>query len=56
MQSIVGPPRTTAADFEMPRLRRCPFDLDGMVWESRVDGGMDGYVWKVGLEPRSPMY
>ena len=44
---MVGPPRATAADFEMPRLRRSPFDLDDMVWEARVDGGMDGYVWKV---------
>ncbi|KAK5661241.1 hypothetical protein OQA88_11134 [Cercophora sp. LCS_1] len=51
---MVGPPRTTAADFKMPRLRRCLFDLDGMVWEARMDGGMDGYVWKVRFGAQGP--
>ncbi|KAK3336773.1 hypothetical protein B0T19DRAFT_50769 [Cercophora scortea] len=44
---LVGRPGTTLADLELPRLRRCPFGLDSMVWESRLDGGADGYVWKV---------
>ncbi|RYP63239.1 hypothetical protein DL771_009364 [Monosporascus sp. 5C6A] len=38
----------------MPRLRRCPFNLDSMVWEARVDGGVDGYVWKVRFGAQGP--
>jgi hypothetical protein len=44
---MVGPPKTTAAGFKMPRLRRCPFNLNTMVWKACVDGGLDGYVCKV---------
>jgi hypothetical protein len=51
---MMGPPGTTAADFEMPRLRRCPFNLDSIVWEARVDGGVDGYVWKVRFGDQGP--
>ncbi|KAK3304882.1 uncharacterized protein B0T15DRAFT_537918 [Chaetomium strumarium] len=51
---MVGPPGTTAADFEMPRLRRCPFNLDSMVWEACVGGGVDGYVWKVRFGAQGP--
>ncbi|KAL2158238.1 hypothetical protein VTH06DRAFT_4558 [Thermothelomyces fergusii] len=51
---MVGPPKTTAADFEMPRLRRCPFDLGSMVWEARLGGGADGYVWKVRFGTEGP--
>ncbi|KAL2170666.1 hypothetical protein VTG60DRAFT_4508 [Thermothelomyces hinnuleus] len=51
---MVGPPKTTAADFEMARLRRCPFDLDSMVWEARMGGGLDGYVWKVRFGNQGP--
>ncbi|RYP14967.1 hypothetical protein DL765_006035 [Monosporascus sp. GIB2] len=38
----------------MPRLRRCPFNLDSMVWEARVDGGVDGYVWEVRFGAQGP--
>lgn len=43
---MIGPPKHDCCrpDFDMPRLRRCPFDLDDMVWEARTDGGMDGYI------------
>ncbi|KAH6614514.1 hypothetical protein B0J18DRAFT_452162 [Chaetomium sp. MPI-SDFR-AT-0129] len=51
---MVGPPRTTAVDFEMPRLRPCHFNLDSMVWETRVDGGVDGYVEKVRFGAQRP--
>ncbi|SPQ26260.1 bce21ee6-5e8b-4ec3-aefc-9edd551823b1 [Thermothielavioides terrestris] len=51
---MVGPPKTTAADFEMPRLRRCPFDQDSMVFEARLGGGLDGYVWKVRFGAQEP--
>lgn len=51
---MIGPPGTTAAEFDMPRLRRCAFNLDSMVWEARVDGGMDGYVWKVRFGAQGP--
>ncbi|KAG7291120.1 hypothetical protein NEMBOFW57_001130 [Staphylotrichum longicolle] len=51
---MVGPPGTTATDFKMPRLRRCPFTLDSMIWEARVDGGIDGYVWKVSFGAKGP--
>lgn len=52
---MMGPPGTTAADLEMPRLRRCPFSLDSMVWEARVDGGLDGYIWKVRFGAQGPL-
>ncbi|KAL2022665.1 hypothetical protein VTK56DRAFT_4746 [Thermocarpiscus australiensis] len=51
---MLGPPSCTAEDFETPRLRRCPFDLDTMSWESRIDGGLDGYVWKVNFGDKGP--
>lgn len=51
---MVGAPGTTAADFEMPRLRCCPFNPDSIVWEARVGGGMDGYVWKVRFGAQGP--
>ncbi|KAH8654680.1 hypothetical protein BGZ61DRAFT_203700 [Ilyonectria robusta] len=44
-----GPPSCSAADFETPRLRRCPFDPATIDWKSssRIDGGLDGYAWRV---------
>lgn len=50
----VGAHKTAAADFEMSRLRRCAFDLDSIVWEARVGGGADGYVWKVRFGTERP--
>ncbi len=44
---MIGPPSCTAADFKLPRLRRCPWDPDDLVFEKRLEGGADGYVWKV---------
>lgn len=38
-----GPPACTAADFELPRLRRCP-----------LDEGLDGCVWKVWFGDAGP--
>lgn len=44
-----GAPTCSAADFETLRLRRCPFDLATIDWKSssRMDGRLDGYIWKV---------
>ncbi|KAK3296130.1 uncharacterized protein B0H64DRAFT_374261 [Chaetomium fimeti] len=42
-----GTPGCTAADFELPRLRRCPFDADKFIWGRRLGEGLDGCVWKV---------
>ncbi|KAJ8126542.1 hypothetical protein O1611_g7095 [Lasiodiplodia mahajangana] len=44
-----GPPNHTAEDFEQPRLRKCPFPLDAIKWESvtKLGDGYDGCVWKV---------
>lgn len=48
-ETMSGPPSCSAADFETPRLRRCPFDPATINWKSssRIDGGLDGYIWKV---------
>ncbi|KAI1122185.1 hypothetical protein F5Y10DRAFT_254572 [Nemania abortiva] len=44
-----GPPNHTAEDFEQPRLRKCPFRLDAIKWESatKLGDGYDGCAWKV---------
>ncbi|KAK3935042.1 hypothetical protein QBC46DRAFT_462308 [Diplogelasinospora grovesii] len=51
---MLGPPSLTAADFKTPRLRRCRFDLATVSWEARIDGGLDGYVWKVKFGDEGP--
>ncbi|KAK8141881.1 hypothetical protein G3M48_009724 [Beauveria asiatica] len=53
---MAGPPSCKLADFATPRLRRCPFDQEDVQFESRLDGGLDGYIWKVtlGNERRGP--
>jgi len=51
---MVGPPSCTAADFKVPRLRRCPFDPEDLVFEARLGGGADGCVWKVRLGREGP--
>lgn len=51
---MVGPPSCTAADFKVPRLRRCPFDPEDLVFEARLGGGADGCVWKVRLGQEGP--
>lgn len=51
---MLGPPSLTAADFKMPRLRRCRFDLATVSWEARIGGGLDGYVWKVKFGDEGP--
>ncbi|KAH6613557.1 hypothetical protein B0J18DRAFT_447188 [Chaetomium sp. MPI-SDFR-AT-0129] len=51
---MVGPPGCTAAHFKVPRLRRCPFDPEDPVFETRLGGGADGCVWKVRLGKERP--
>lgn len=50
------PPSCTAADFKTPRLRKCPFVLSTIDWRasSRLDGGLDGYAWKVWFNKDRP--
>jgi len=49
-----GPPRCTAADFQTPSLRKCPFDLTTIRWEERLGVGLDGCVWKVSFGESGP--
>lgn len=46
---LEGEPSCFAADFKLPRLRRCPLDPATIDWSisSCIGGGRDGYVWKV---------
>lgn len=49
-------PSYTAVDFKTPRLRKCLFDLSTIDWRtsSRLDGGLDGYAWKVWFKKDGP--
>lgn len=51
---LIGPPKRTWQDFQLPRLRRCPFDLEDILWERRLGGGLDGYSWRVKFGQRGP--
>jgi len=53
-QPMVGPPNCTAKDLQTPQLRQCTFDLDTIVFEDRLGGGLDGYVWKVKFGDKGP--
>ena len=63
------PPRCLLADFQRPHLRRCPYDLNSVTFTGRVnlnpprflgdnpvDGGLDGYNWKIRFEKGGPTY
>lgn len=47
---LIGPPTRTWKDFQHPRLRRCPIDLEDMIWDQPLGGGLDGYCWKVTVD------
>ncbi|KAL7938068.1 hypothetical protein V8C35DRAFT_276466 [Trichoderma chlorosporum] len=49
-----GPPRFRSRDLKNPRLRRCSFDPETLIFEDRVGGGADGYVWKVKFGDKGP--
>ncbi|RSM19764.1 hypothetical protein CDV31_001395 [Fusarium ambrosium] len=49
-----GPPSCTEQDFKQPHLRRCTFDFSTIVWERKLGGGLDGYVWKVWFGETGP--
>ncbi|KAM0259249.1 hypothetical protein ACHAQJ_003454 [Trichoderma viride] len=53
-QPMRGPPRFRRADLKDPRLRHCDFDPETIVFESRIGGGDDGYVWKVNFGNEGP--
>ena len=53
-QPMVGPPPCSEKDFARPLLRRCPFDFSTISWIARLDGGFDGYAWKVGFGDQGP--
>ncbi|ENH66585.1 hypothetical protein Focb16_v005862 [Fusarium oxysporum f. sp. cubense] len=44
-----GPPSYSKSDFSKPKLRKCRFDVADINWDisSPIDGGFDGYSWKV---------
>ena len=44
-----GRPSCTIADFRAPRLRRCPYSPEALTFIDRIDGGLDGFVWKVAV-------
>ena len=51
---MIGPPACAEADFRQPLLRRCPFDWNTISWIARLDGGLDGFAWKVMFGDQGP--
>ncbi|KAH7008898.1 hypothetical protein EDB80DRAFT_751445 [Ilyonectria destructans] len=51
---MIGPAPWSAKHFQQPRLRRCTMDPSTLAWESRLGGGLDGYVWKVWFGDAGP--
>ncbi|KAL7963226.1 hypothetical protein V8C34DRAFT_267572 [Trichoderma compactum] len=49
-----GPPRFSGQDLRQPRLRRSTFDPKTIVFECRLGGGDDGFVWKVRFDGQGP--
>ena len=49
-----GPPRFRGKDLRDPRLRRSTLDPKTIVFESRLGGGSDGFVWKVRFGDEGP--
>lgn len=54
LMSDVNPPNWTLEALKHPRLRRCAFDADHLKFEARLDGGLDGYCWKVHFGDKGP--
>lgn len=53
-EPLVDRPRRTWKDFQQPLLRRCPYDAKDIDRWKRLDGGLDGYCWKVRLGKQGP--
>ncbi|AEO68894.1 uncharacterized protein THITE_2016922, partial [Thermothielavioides terrestris NRRL 8126] len=53
-EPMVGDPDCSEAAFKRPALRRCPFDLGTISWIARLDGGLDGFAWKVAFGDQGP--
>lgn len=51
---MIGPAPWSAKHFQEPRLRRCTMDPSTLSWEAKLDGGLDGYVWKVWFGDAGP--
>ncbi|EPE05445.1 hypothetical protein F503_02184 [Ophiostoma piceae UAMH 11346] len=51
---MVGPPSCTSKDIRMPRLRKCIYDLDNIVFLRRLGAGLDGYCWLVNFGDEGP--
>ncbi|KAL7818784.1 hypothetical protein V8C44DRAFT_179477 [Trichoderma aethiopicum] len=49
-----GTPRFRGQDLRDPRLRRSTLDPKAIVFESRLGGGSDGFVWKVRFGDEGP--
>lgn len=61
-------PGCSLRDFQQPCLRRCPVDISTLCFTGRInpnpdpragtaglDGGLDGYNWKVGFGETGPL-
>lgn len=62
-------PGCSLLQFQRPHLRRCPYDLSSVTFVGRVnsthkhfrstaelDGGLDGYNWKIRFEKGGPAF
>ncbi|KAH6988151.1 hypothetical protein BKA56DRAFT_479052 [Ilyonectria sp. MPI-CAGE-AT-0026] len=51
---MIGPASCTEQAFEEPLLRHCVLDPSTLVFEKRLGGGLDGFVWKVRFGNKGP--
>ncbi|KAK3901738.1 hypothetical protein C8A05DRAFT_34570 [Staphylotrichum tortipilum] len=62
-------PGCSFSDFSWPRLQQCPHDVKSIIFAGRInsaakdsrsiadlDGGLDGYNWKIRFEDGGPLY
>ena len=56
-------PSCTLQSFQTPRLRRCPHDFGSVSFVGDIDskyrqlnGGIDGYNWKIRFEKGGPIF
>lgn len=53
-QPMHGRPSCAWENFKTPLLRTFPGDVADIVWEHRLGGGVDGYVWKIKWADHGP--
>lgn len=51
-----SPPSCRVADFKVPRLRKCGFNVDSIDWARAevLGAGLDGFVWRVNFGNNGP--